>query len=67
MKLVTFKQLKEMQLCPWSRAHLKRMEDAGNWPKRVFCGQNRVVWVLDEVVEHNRTLAAKRAAFKATP
>lgn len=66
MQFVTFRQLKEMKLCPWSRAHLQRLEDAGEYPKRVRLGQQRVVWVLAEVLEYNRSLAEKRAAHQGT-
>lgn len=62
MRFVTWKQMKADGLCPWSRAHVQRLEDAGEYPKRVHLGQNRVVWVYDEVVEHNRRLAAVRTA-----
>ena len=48
MKIIDWKQLKEMQ--PYSRMHVTRMEKADKFPKRVRLGQNRVGWVYDEVV-----------------
>lgn len=54
--------MKEMGLCPWSRAHVQRLEDAGLFPKRVQLGQQRVVWVREEIEAHNQLLAARRTA-----
>ena len=34
---------------PYSRAHLYRLEDQGNFPKRRRIGPNRIVWVRTEV------------------
>ena len=34
---------------PYSRAHLYRLEDQGEFPKRKRIGANRVAWVRDEV------------------
>jgi predicted DNA-binding transcriptional regulator AlpA len=51
--------MKELGLCPWSRAHLQRLEDAGLYPKRVHLGQQRVVWVREEIEAHNQLLAAR--------
>jgi len=34
---------------PYSRAHLYRLEDQGEFPKRKRIGANRVAWLRDEV------------------
>lgn len=66
MRIVSFRQMKEMNLCLWSRAHLDREEKAGRFPSRVPYGPTRVGWVLEEVEEHNRKLAEQRKP-QATP
>jgi prophage regulatory protein len=58
MRLIAWKQLKEMQ--PYSRQHVSRLEKAGKWPRRVQLGQARVAWVYDEIVQHLQTLADQR-------
>lgn len=58
MKIIAWKQLKEMQ--PYSRQHLARLEAQGRFPQRIRLGQNRVGWVLEEVQEHLQRLADKR-------
>jgi prophage regulatory protein len=34
---------------PYSRAHLYRLEDQGDFPKRKRIGTNRIAWVRTEV------------------
>ena len=34
---------------PYSRAHLYRLEDQGDFPKRRRIGPNRIAWVRTEV------------------
>ena len=34
---------------PYSSAHLYRLEDQGEFPKRKRIGANRIAWVRDEV------------------
>jgi len=34
---------------PYSRAHLHRLEDQGEFPKRKRIGANRIAWLRDEV------------------
>jgi prophage regulatory protein len=60
MRIIDWKQMKEMHLNPYSRQHTKRLEDAGLYPKRVRIGNNRVGWVLDEILKHNQKLAEQR-------
>lgn len=47
MRIIDWKVLKTMQ--PYSRQHIKRLEDAERFPKRVVLGINRVGWWLHEV------------------
>lgn len=58
MKIIGWKQLKEMQ--PYSRQHIGRLEKDGKWPKRVRLGNNRVGWILDEIEAHLQGLADRR-------
>lgn len=50
-KLVSKKELRTLLGIPYSFAHIKRLEDAGKFPKRLQLGACRVAWFLDEVVE----------------
>ena len=49
MRILSKKQLKELVL--YSPQHVARLEKAGEFPKRVNLGPNRVGWVEAEVVE----------------
>ncbi|NOZ33004.1 MAG: AlpA family phage regulatory protein [Alphaproteobacteria bacterium] len=49
MRLLSKRQLKEMVL--YSPQHIARLEAAGQFPKRVRLGANRVGWVEDEVLD----------------
>lgn len=49
MRIIDWKGLKT--LLPYSRTHIKRLEDAGEFPQRVQLGPCRVGWVYDEVIE----------------
>ena len=48
-KLMTLKELKTVYGIPFSNTHLKRLEDAGEFPKRVRLGRWRVGWYADEI------------------
>mgnify|MGYP001161956939 CR=1 FL=1 len=48
MRIVSKRQLKELVL--YSPQHIARLEKAGQFPRRVRLGQNRVGWVEDEVL-----------------
>lgn len=37
------------RLVPYSRNHLRRLEAAGQFPRRVRLGSNRVAWLREEV------------------
>jgi prophage regulatory protein len=60
-RLVTYKELREFGI-PWSRAHLQRLEDAGEFPQRIPLGRNRVVWEVVAIEEYIETRKRKLAA-----
>ena len=47
---LSYKELKSLKGISYSRIHLKRLEDAGKFPKRIECGA-RVYWWEHEVDE----------------
>lgn len=49
MQIIDWKQLSEEVGIPYSRQHVLRLEKAGQFPKRVQLGLNRVGWVKAEV------------------
>lgn len=49
MRLLSKRQVKELVL--YSPQHVARLEAAGQFPKRVQLGQNRVGWIEAEVLE----------------
>ena len=49
MRIVSKRQLKELVL--YSPQHIARLEKAGQFPRRIRLGQNRVGWVEDEVLD----------------
>ena len=49
MKLLSKRQLKELVL--YSHQHIARLEKAGEFPKRVKLGNNRVGWIEEEVLD----------------
>jgi len=38
-----------IQIVPYSLVHIRRLEDQGNFPKKVHLGANKVGWVRTEV------------------
>jgi prophage regulatory protein len=38
-----------LTLVPYSQNHIRRLEAAGTFPKRLRIGANRVAWLRDEV------------------
>ncbi len=48
-QIVSKKELKTFCGIPYSPAHIARLEAAGQFPKRIRLGQNRVAWLLSEV------------------
>lgn len=53
MRILSKRQLKELVL--YSPQHIARLEAAGNFPKRVQLGANRVGWIEDEVLDWLQT------------
>ena len=49
MRILSKRQLKELVL--YSPQHVARLEAAGQFPKRVRLGVNRVGWVESEVLD----------------
>lgn len=49
MRILSKRQLKELVL--YSPQHIARLEKAGQFPKRVQLGPNRVGWVEAEVLD----------------
>lgn len=50
MRYVSRRQLREMFGIAYSRAHLARLEKAGQFPQRVKLSPNRVAWVESEII-----------------
>jgi len=48
-RLVSKKELKSVCGIPYTPQHIGRLEAAGDFPKRIQLGPNRVAWVLSEV------------------
>ena len=48
-QLVSKKELKTVCGIPYSAQHIARLEHAGQFPKRIRLGTNRVAWLLTEV------------------
>ena len=61
MRLITFKELKPMKGIPFSREHLRRLEAASKFPKRVRLaeGGDSYGYIEKEIDEY---LAARAAA-----
>ncbi len=53
MRILSKHQLKELVL--YSPQHVARLEKAGEFPKRIQLGPNRVGWVEAEVMEWLQT------------
>ena len=47
-RLLTFDELRDHGV-PYTRGHLHRLEQSGQFPKRVPIGASRVGWVEDEI------------------
>lgn len=62
MRYVSRQQLREDFGIGFSRAHLARLEKAGNFPRRVKLSANRVVWIESEILAW---CAARNEARKA--
>jgi predicted DNA-binding transcriptional regulator AlpA len=58
-KLLRFDELKSVKGIPFTRRHISRLEDNGEFPVRVKIGQHNVGWVELEIDQH---IAEKIAA-----
>ena len=65
MRILSKRQLKELVL--YSPQHVARLEKAGQFPKRVQLGPNRVGWVESEVLEWLEERLAHRDTPPDTP
>lgn len=63
MRILSKRQVKELVL--YSPQHIARLEAAGQFPKRVRLGQNRVGWVEDEVLDWLRERIDRREEVPA--
>lgn len=65
-KLVSRRDLKSVYGIPYSLVHIRRLEEAGQFPSRVTLGQCRVAYVASEVEEWIEDKLAKREAKPST-
>ena len=61
-KLVSKKELRSVYGIPYSFQHVARLEKAGQFPKRLQLGANRVAWLCNEVEEWINARAGRRQA-----
>ncbi len=60
-RLFLFKELRDVWGIPFTKQHLKRLEDKGRFPKRVHLnGSGRVAWLASDL----RDWVTKRAASR---
>lgn len=65
MRILSKRQLKELVL--YSPQHIARLEKAGQFPRRVQLGPNRVGWVEAEVLDWLEQRLANRESPADTP
>ncbi|HSG37796.1 MAG TPA: AlpA family phage regulatory protein [Paracoccaceae bacterium] len=65
MRILSKRQLKELVL--YSPQHVARLEKAGQFPKRVQLGPNRVGWVEREVLDWLEERLSNRGTPPDTP
>ncbi|MGA7328313.1 MAG: AlpA family phage regulatory protein [Rhodomicrobium sp.] len=49
MRIVTLKDLKPTKGIGYTAEHLRRLEAAGKFPRRIKIGENRVAWLESEI------------------
>jgi len=54
------------RLVKYSPQHIARLEKAGQFPKRIRLGQNRVAWLLSEIEEWIEIRLQRRDAIDLT-
>ena len=65
MNFLRFPDLKEKKGIPYTTVHLRRLEEAGKFPRRVRLGDGKngaVAWLEDEIDEWGAERAAARDA-----
>lgn len=65
MRMLSKRQVKDLVL--YSPQHIARLEAAGQFPKRVKIGNNRVGWIEAEILEWIQQKIDARDALTATP
>lgn len=65
MRILSKQQVRELVL--YSPAHIARLEAAGQFPKRVRLGPNRVGWVETEIQEWLERRLSERDRTTDTP
>jgi prophage regulatory protein len=60
-RLVPYPALKERGI-PFTRVHLRRLEDAGKFPLHIDLGENTIAWFEDELDAFIERKAAERDA-----
>ena len=63
-KLVTAKELSAK--IPYSTVHVWRLEQKGEFPRRIHLGSNRVAWLEPEILEWIERKLAERQALVLT-
>jgi predicted DNA-binding transcriptional regulator AlpA len=63
-KLLRFAELKSVKGIPFTRRHIARLEDDGDFPVRVKIGQHCIGWVESEIDAHVAELIAARPPRK---
>jgi prophage regulatory protein len=63
-KLVTAKELSAK--IPYSAVHVWRLEQKGEFPRRIHLGGNRVAWLEAEIIEWLARKLAEREALVLT-
>jgi prophage regulatory protein len=61
-RLLSYADLKARGI-KFSRVHLKRLEDAGDFPRHINLGENAIAWFEDEI----DSLLEAKAAERSTP
>ena len=49
-----------LQIVPFSRQHILRLEKRGRFPRRIRLGENRVAWLRSEIEEWIAARVAER-------
>lgn len=61
MRYVRYRQLADYGL-PWSRTHVGRLVEAGEFPRPIHIGRNTAAWPEDEILSYLEQRRAERDA-----